>query len=203
MEHTENTGAADAAQTTGPAAPTDSRSTVDTGLRILFEEMQYNFITRSRKDIAIELKKMENRTALLQDKINTLHTEVDRLVAIDLDTEFKRMQATLVHIAQGVNNINGSFGSVGANVGDGLNGTNATIRHYADETTKQLAKLDEETKTSILFLEHKIQSLTEQNKMLKKGIRSNNVITILGILLMLGGIAYIIGYQAGIRIHWP
>ena len=199
MEHTEQTNenTSSEALNTVPT-PTDTRSSVDVGLRILFEEMQHAFITRSRKDIAIELKKMENRTSLLQDKINTLHTEVDRLSAIDLDTEFKRMQGTLLHITRSVDNISGS---VGANVGNGLSTTNEAIRRYAEEAAKQLARVDEEAKTNILFLDHKIQSLADQNKLLKKSIRNNNIILLLSALLIIGGIIYIIAYQAGVRIN--
>lgn len=204
MEQIENTDATEITPSMNPL--TESRAQVDTGLRILFEEMQHNFITRSRKDIAIELKKMENRATLLQDKINSLHNEVDRLSAIDLDTEFRQMQGTLVHIANAVNNINASLGNavsgVGANMGDSLSNTNATIRHYAEEAANQLSKLDEETKTNIRFLEHKVQSLTEQNKSIRRSATVNNVITIIGLLLTLGGIAYIIAWQAGVRINF-
>lgn len=199
MENTEQTGANTSVEAHTPnSLHSDNRGNVDIGLRILFEEMQHAFITRSRKDIAIELKKMENRTALLQDKINSLHTEVDRLSAIDLDTEFKRTQAALMHISRTLDNLSGS---VGANVGNGLSGTNEVIKGYAEDAAKQLAKLDEETKTSILFLEHKIQAITEQNKSLKKSVRNNNIIQLITALLIIGGIIYIIAYEAGVRIN--
>src|SRR4051812_33558057 len=87
----------------------ESLNPVDVNFRILFDELQHAFITRSRKDIAIELKKVENRTALLQDKINMLRTEVDRLSAIDLEAEFRKMQGSLTHIYQAVKGVNTSF----------------------------------------------------------------------------------------------
>jgi len=206
MEQKETTEVASFADTVNPAPATGGQQNpFDLNFRILFEELQHAFITRSRKDIAIELKKIENRTALLQDKINTLHSEVDRLSAIDLDTEFRRMQGTLAQIAQTVNGINSTFNhsisGMGENVGDGLSATNEAIKRHAEDAAKQLTKLDEETKTNILFLEHKIQALAEQNRQLKKGIKSNNIILVIGLVLLLGALGYIIAYQAGVRIN--
>jgi hypothetical protein len=176
----------------------------DIRFKIMFDELQHNFITRSRKDIAIELKKVENRTALLQDKINMLHNEVERLSAIDLDTEFKKMQGNIGYIAQAVNEINSSFNNsisgMGANVGNGLSSTNDSIRRFADDAAKGIARLDEDTKSNMLFLEHKIQALTDQNRQLKKGLKTNNIIQVIFFLLLLGAAVYIIAYQAGVRI---
>ena len=182
---------------------TDNRANVDVSFRILFEELQHAFITRSRKDIAIELKKIENRTSLLQDKINMLHNEVDRLAAVDLETEFKKMQSGLAQIYQVVNGVNNSFNhgvnGIGANVNTGLGATNEAIKKYAESA----AKLDEETKSDMLFLEHKIQALADQNKQLRKSVRRNNTIQVVSFLLLLSALIYIIGYQAGIRIPYP
>ncbi|WP_332914608.1 hypothetical protein [Algoriphagus boritolerans] len=65
---------------------------VNTDFTKLFQDLQKSFIDQTRKDLAIELKKFDDKSTDLQTKIDELRKQVERLERIDLEKHFDKLQ---------------------------------------------------------------------------------------------------------------
>jgi chromosome segregation ATPase len=79
---------------------------VNTDFTKLFQDLQKSFIDQTRKDLAIELKKFDDKSTDLQAKIDDLRKQVERLERIDLEKHFDKLQKTLSEIFGAINAIN-------------------------------------------------------------------------------------------------
>ncbi|MCF8448400.1 MAG: hypothetical protein K9G49_00900 [Taibaiella sp.] len=176
---------------------------VATDFKELFRGLQSELIDKARNDIAIELKKFENKRVLLQDKINTLHRETDRLTAIDLEKHFDKHQKTLLDIFGEVNTINLTITSITQslnNLSQGIGSVQTSIEEVNKKTASDLATLKtdlhqhlklqgEETRNSFQLLEARLQSVAEQNERQQKQQKTNVIIQIVGMIIIIALIA--------------
>lgn len=176
---------------------------VATDFKELFRGLQSELIDKARNDIAIELKKFENKSVLLQDKINTLHRETDRLSAIDLEKHFDKHQKTLSDIFGAVNTINLTITSITQSLNtlsQGIGSVQTSIEEVNKKTASDLATLKtdlhqhlklqgEETRNSFQLLETRLQSVTEQNERLQKQQKTNVIILVVGMIIIIALIA--------------
>lgn len=77
-----------------------------------FSVLQQKLIEKTSADLALELNKIEEKTFLFQDKINSLHSEVNRLEQVDLTAGFRSFQDLLSQIFQAIIGVNNSLTSI-------------------------------------------------------------------------------------------
>ena len=66
---------------------------VNTDFTKLFQDLQKSFIDQTRKDLAVELKKFDDKSTDLQTKIDDLRKQVERLERIDLEKHFDKLDS--------------------------------------------------------------------------------------------------------------
>jgi len=178
---------------------------VNTDFTKLFQDLQKSFIDQTRKDLATELKKFEDKSTDLQTKIDELRKQVERLENIDLETHFDKLQKTLSEIfgainainltltaiTQMLNNIVQSLGAIQNAIDTNHKETKQIISSFSDATAKHLSEQDSEAKRNTELLENKIKSLAEQNDLLKKEVKTNRIIQIVGLTIILIILIYV------------
>lgn len=172
----------------------------------LFGDLQDVFIDQTRKDLALELKKFEEKSKDLQVKIDELKKQVDRLDKIDLEKHFDKLQRTLseifgainainltlTSITQSLNGIVQSLGSIQNTIDNNHKETKQVINTFSETTETHLSNQDKQSTKNVELLESKINSLAEQNETLKKEIKSNRIIQIIGFAVILIILIYLV-----------
>ncbi|MBA7551881.1 hypothetical protein ES705_44432 [subsurface metagenome] len=134
----------------------------------------------------------------LSAKIKELKKGVTRLENIDIEKHFDKFQKTLSEIFRAINAINITLTGITKNLTDitqSLGSIQTTIDTYHkatkqlmnslhETTTKHLTEQDTETRKNTELLVSKIKSLSEQNDLFKKEVRTNRIIQILGITII-------------------
>lgn len=178
---------------------------VNTDFTKLFQDLQKSFIDQTRKDLATELKKFDDKSTDLQTKIDELRKQVERLEKIDLEKHFDKLQKTLSEIFGAINAINitltaitqtlnsivQSLGAIQNTIDTNHKETKQVISSFSDATTKHLSNQDSEAKRNTELLESKIKSLAEQNDLLKKEVKTNRIIQIVGLTIILIILIYV------------
>ncbi len=178
---------------------------VNTDFTKLFQDLQKSFIDQTRKDLATELKKFDDKSTDLQTKIDELRKQVERLEKIDLEKHFDKLQKTLSEIFGAINAINitltaitqtlnsivQSLGAIQNAIDTNHKETKQVISSFSDATTKHLSNQDSEAKRNTELLESKIKSLAEQNDLLKKEVKTNRIIQIVGLTIILIILIYV------------
>lgn len=178
---------------------------VNTDFTKLFQDLQKAFIDQTRKDLATELKKFDDKSTDLQTKIDELRKQVERLEKIDLEKHFDKLQKTLSEIFGAINAINitltaitqtlnsivQSLGAIQNAIDTNHKETKQVISSFSDATTKHLSNQDSEAKRNTELLESKIKSLAEQNDLLKKEVKTNRIIQIVGLTIILIILIYV------------
>lgn len=162
---------------------------VNTDLSKLFQELQKTFIDQSRKDLAVEMKKIDDRSVELQTKIDELKKQVTRLEQIDLEKHFDKHQKTLSEIFGAVNSINltltaitqtlnsivQSAGAIHNSIDTNHKELKQAINSFSEVTTKHLTDQDNTALKNAQLLESKINSLAEQNIKIQKELKTNKI----------------------------
>jgi len=178
---------------------------VNTDFTKLFQDLQKSFIDQTRKDLATELKKFDEKSTDLQTKIDELRRQVERLEKIDLEKHFDKLQKTLSEIFGAINAINitltaitqtlnsivQSLGAIQNAIDTNHKETKQVISSFSEATTKHLSSQDSEAKRNTELLESKIKSLAEQNDLLKKEVKTNRIIQIVGLTIILIILIYV------------
>lgn len=180
---------------------------VNTDLSKLFQELQKTFIDQSRKDLAVEMKKIDDKSIELQTKIDELKNQVGRLEQIDLVKHFDKHQKTLSEIFGAVNSINLTLttvtqtlnnilqflGQISTTLENNHRELKQIIGDFSTSLFKHLDSQDASAKKNAEELESKIELLVKQNELLKKSIVFNRISSIIGFVLtiiILGSIIY-------------
>lgn len=171
----------------------------------LFKDLQKVFIDQTREDLATELKRFEDNSNDLQTKIDELKAQVERLEKIDLEKHFDKLQKTLAEIFGAINAINltltniiqtltgivQSLGSIQTAIDANHKETKQLLNSYSEATEKHLADQDKQAAKYLELLESKIKSLSEQNDLLKKDVKTNRIIQIVGLTIILIILIYV------------
>lgn len=189
---------------------------VNTDFTKLFQDLQKSFIDQTRKDLEFELKKIHNefnnelekfqgQNNQFKDKLNSLQSQIRKLELIDLESGFRLLQNTLSEIFGAINAINltlttitqtlnsivQSLGAIQNAIETNHKETKQVLGLFSDATAKHLNDQDSEAKRNTEFLESKIKSLAEQNDMLKKEVKTNRLIQIVGLTIILIILIYV------------
>jgi len=154
---------------------------VNTDFTKLFQDLQKSFIDQTRKDLAIELKKFDDKSTDLQTKIDELREQVERLEKIDLEKHFDKLQKTLTDIFTAVNGVNISITSL-TQVLSGFSDSLGSIKKVIDSNHEEsLQKLKDFTDK----IENRIQQLESHNNNIINELKRNTIFTVAGAFLIL------------------
>lgn len=179
---------------------------VNTDFTKLFQDLQKSFIDQTRKDLAIELKKFDDKSTDLQTKIDDLRKQVERLERIDLEKHFDKLQKTLSEIFGAINAINltltnivqtltgivQTLGNIQTTLDTNHKEAKQLINKFSESTEKHLNDIDKQVTKNVELLETKIISLSEQNELLKKEVKTNRIIQMVGFVIVISILIYLI-----------
>lgn len=178
---------------------------VNTDFNKLFTDLQKKFIDQTREDLEKELKRFEDKSKDLQNKINELRKQVDRIESIDLVYHFDKLQKTLAEIFGAINAINltlttiiqtltgivQSIGTIQTTIDTNHKETKQLLSNYSEASEKHLTNQDNHAKNNVELLEIKIKSVSEQNELLREEVKTNRIIQIVGLTIILIILIYV------------
>lgn len=171
---------------------------VNTDFNNLFQGLQKVFIEQTRNDLALELKKFDSKSQDFQKKIDELKKEIERLEKIDFEKHIDKLQKTLSEIFGAINAINisltniiqtltgivQSLGTIQTTLDTNHKETKQFLATFSESIEKHLTDQDNQTKKNFELLENKIYSVSEQNEWLRKEIKTNRIIQIVGLTII-------------------
>ncbi len=178
---------------------------VNTDFTKLFKDLQKVFIDQTRADLATELKRFEDKSKDLQTKIDELKKQIERLEKIDLEKHFDKLQKTLAEIFGAINAINltltniiqtltgivQSLGNIQTMLDTNHKEAKQLLNSFSETTEKHLTDQDKQATKNVELLESKMKSLSEQNELLKKEVKTNRIIQIVGLTIILIILLYV------------
>lgn len=179
---------------------------VNTDFTKLFQDLQKSFIDQTRKDLAVELKKFDDKSTDLQTKIDDLRKQVERLERIDLEKHFDKLQKTLAEIFGAINAINQTLtnvvqtltgivqtlGNIQTTLDTNHKEAKQLLNSFSESTEKYLTDIEKQASKNMELLETKIKSLSDQNDLLKKEIKTNRIFQIVGFVIAISILVYLI-----------
>jgi chromosome segregation ATPase len=179
---------------------------VNTDFTELFNGLQKVFIDQTRRDLATELMRFEEKSKDLQTKIDELKRQIERLEQIDIEKHFDKFQkniseifgainsinVTLTSTTQNLNSIVQSLGAIQTAIDTSQKEIKQVINSLREATLTHLTDQDLELKKNSELLESKIKLLMAQNQMLKKEIGGNRIIQFLGFGIIIIVLVYLI-----------
>ncbi|MEO8232042.1 MAG: hypothetical protein ABI638_07145 [Ignavibacteriota bacterium] len=146
-----------------------------------------------------KLSDLDKKTKDLEVKIIDLGKQIERLAAIDLEKHFDKLQKILSEIFGAINSINltltaitqtltgivQSFGAIQNAIETKHKEAKQVINLFSEATSKHLNDQDKEAKRNAELLENNIKFLTAQNDILKKEVKTNRIIQIIGLSIIL------------------
>ncbi len=153
-----------------------------------------------------KLSELSEKSKDLQIKIDALKKQVERLESIDLEKHFDKLQKTLSEIFGAINSINltltaitQTLNSIAQSLGEIKNAidtnhkeTKQIISSFSAATEKHLKDQDKQSMKYNELLENKMNSLAEQNELLRKSIKTNRIIQLIGIAVIIVILVYIV-----------
>jgi len=178
---------------------------VNTDFTKLFKDLQKVFIDQTRADLATELKRFEDKSKDLQTKIDELKKQIERIEKIDLEKHFDKLQKTLAEIFGAINAINltltniiptltgivQSLGNIQTTLDTNHKEAKQLLNSFNERTEKHLSDQDKQATKNLELLESNMKSLFEQNELLKKEVKTNRIIQIVGLTIILIILIYV------------
>jgi predicted nucleic acid-binding Zn-ribbon protein len=171
----------------------------------LFKDLQKVFIDQTRADLATELKRFEEKSKDLQTKIDDLKKQIERLEKIDLEKHFDKLQKTLAEIFGAINAINltlttiiqtltgivQSIGTIQTTLDTNHKEAKQLLAKTSETTEKHLTDQDKQATKNFELLESKIKAVSEQNELLRKEVKTNRIIQIVGLIIIVFILIYV------------
>ena len=178
----------------------------ETDLIKLFKDLQKVFIDQTREDLAIELNRFEEKSTDLQNRIDDLKKQIERLDSIHLEKHFDKLQKTLGEIFGAINAINltvtnviqtltgivQSLGNIQIAIDSNHKEAKQLLNNFIESAEKHFADQEKQAAKNAELLEHKMQSLSEQNELLMKEVKINRIIKIVGFVVIIIILVYVI-----------
>ena len=179
---------------------------ISTDFTNLFKDLQKVFIDQTKDDLAKELKRFEEKSKDLQAKIDELKKQIERLEKVDLEKNFDKLQKTLADILGAINAINltltsiiqaltgivQSIGNIQTTLDTNHKEVMQFINNFSRATEKHLSDQDKQATKNMELVEDKIKFLSKQNELLKKEVRLNKVIQLIGFTLLIISLIYLL-----------
>ncbi|QKJ63335.1 hypothetical protein [Flavobacterium sp. M31R6] len=163
--------------------------------KVLFKDLETNFLENSKVEIAKELKKFEEKTNNFQNKIDDLGKEITRLSKIDLEEHFNKHQSKLSEVFISVNGINGVMTTISQNINkiiqnfgeieQTLSKNQKEINKSFDALTQSQEKTTNDLLNKIKESDTKLEAIVSQNELLKKELDFNKKLNFAIIILVI------------------
>lgn len=151
------------------------------------------------------IRDLQSKNTELQSKIDSLKIQIERLEKIDLETHFNNLQKTLGEIFVAINAINltitnivttltgivQSLGNIQTTLDTNHKEAKQLLNNFSEANEKHLADQDKQTTKNVELLESKMKFLSEQNELLKKEVKINRIIQIVGLTIILIILIYV------------
>ena len=98
---------------------------------------------------------------------------------------------TLTNIIQTLTGIVQSLGNIQTTLDTNHKEAKQLLTSFSDTTTKHLTDQDNQAKINVALLENKIKSVSEQNELLRKEVKTNRIIQIVGLTIILIILIYV------------
>lgn len=167
---------------------------VEVDFKVLFKDLETNFLENSKVEIAKELKKFEEKTINFQNKIDDLGKEITRLSKIDLEEHFNKHQSKLSEVFISVNGINGVMTTISQNINkiiqnfgeieQTLSKNQKEINKGFDALTESQEKKTNDLLNKIKESDNKLDVIVSQNELLKKELDFNKKLNFAIIILV-------------------
>lgn len=168
---------------------------VEVDFKVLFKDLETNFLENSKVEIAKELKKFEEKTNNFQNKIDDLGKEITRLSKIDLEEHFNKHQSKLSEVFISVNGINGVMTTISQNINkiiqnfgeieQTLSKNQKEINKGFDALTQSQEKTTNDLLNKIKESDTKLEAIVSQNELLKKELDFNKKLNFAIIVLVI------------------
>ena len=137
--------------------------------------------------------------------IDELKKQIERLEKIDLEKHFDKLQKTLAEIFGAINAINltltniiqtltgivQSLGTIQTTLDTNHKEGKQLLNSFSETTEKHLTDQDKQATKNVELLESKMKSLSEQNELLKKEVKTNRIIQIVGLTIIIIILIYV------------
>jgi len=158
-----------------------------------FKSIETEIVKQFEKDLQAQLVAFDTKEKDLQVKIRELKNQISRLEVIDLEAHFAKHQKTLSEIFSAINSVNLTLTNVTQSlnvISQGLN----TISNLIDTSTKEIISKQNDFKNELNIrinniennLINKISEIENQNSTLRKEMKTNRLILICGIVIVVG-----------------
>jgi len=167
---------------------------LNTDFTKLFKDLQKVFIEQTREDLARELERFEEKSKDLKNKIDELKKQIERLEKIDLEKHFDKFHKTLADIFGAISSLNLTLANVIqtlTGIVQSLGDIQTAINANHKETKQLIASFNDATGKYFKSLESEIKSVSEQTELLKSEVKTNRLILIAGITIILVILIYI------------
>lgn len=165
----------------------------------LFKDLQHVFIEWTKEDLTIELNRFEDKSKDLQAGVDSLRQQTDRLKKMDLEIYFDKFQQSmadmlaaaasihpaLTNIVQTLPVIVQASGTLQTTLDTHHNEVKQLLKSYNHLTEGYLMTQTKQVTKTFEWLDIKIKSINEQNEQLRKEMRLNRVIQLVGLALVL------------------
>ena len=168
---------------------------VEVDFNALFKDLETKFLENSKIEISKELKKFDEKTNNLQNKIDDLGKEISRLSKIDLEEHFNKHQNKLSEVFISVNGINCILTTISQNInkiiqnfGDieqTLSKNQKEINKGFDVVKENQVKATNDLLNKIKESDTKLDVIVSQNELLKKELDFNKKLNFAIIVLVI------------------
>jgi hypothetical protein len=142
-----------------------------------------------------KLNEFSDKNAELDKEISRLNDEISRLKNIDLEKHFDKLQKTLSDIFGAINAINLTLSGITSSLTSIIQGL-GQIQKVSDDNFKELNNhLNQQGKKNEIefeILKKEVATIKEKNSELKKEIKTNRVIQIVGLFMIILTLIYLI-----------
>jgi ABC-type transporter Mla subunit MlaD len=158
-----------------------------------------NYIDVSNNLFSENLKELSKRN-------EELEKQLERLEKVDLEKHFDKLQKTLAEIFGAINSINGTLtnivqtltgivqtlGNIQTTLDTNHKEAKQLLNNFSETTEKHLTDIEKQATKNMELLESKIKSISDQNVLLKKEIKSNRIFQIVGFVIAISILVYLI-----------
>lgn len=168
---------------------------VEVDFKVLFKDLETKFLENSKIEIGKELKKFDEKSNSIQNKIDDLGKEITRLSKIDLEEHFNKHQNKLSEVFMSVNGINGILTTISQNInkiiqnfGDIeqiLSKNQKEINKSFDTLTESQEKTTNDLLNKLKESDTKLDAIITHNEGLKKELDFNKKLNFAIIILVI------------------
>lgn len=153
-----------------------------------------NYLDGNNTLFTTKLNEFSLQIEMFKIEIGGFVSQIERLEKIDLEKHFDKLQKTLSEIFGAINAINLTLTAITQmlnNIVQSLGAIQNTIESNHKTTLNHLNDQDSEAKRNTELLESKIKLIAEQNDLLKKEIKTNRIIQVVGLTIILIILIYV------------